>query len=847
MMAPATDGPRAPRAVPAWADFAVAGYSVVFAVWLAFFSRGDPAPRNLFSGLFFVPPGAAVAWVTWRTSRIPTHDAATRRGWRLIALSHLVYWAGGAAWSALLIIAPSLGITEWADSLSLPAYPLVLWGVLSFPGTFGGGSPRLRFLLDLAVVLVGAGLASWYFGYWPTLSTPYATQAQFYLAVATPGLDLAILLMTGASYLRASHPTTRIALGWLFASQATSTAGDAYYGLLRITQGYHPGHWVDAFWFASWILAWIAARVVQERVARGTSPAETGLTRNPRAGGQPHVFVLSAQALLLWVLRDRLTTAIGFAAIGTTVITVLIVLRQLVELRENDRLFMRERGQEARFRSLVQQGSDVLLVVDGEGTILFRSPSAERLFGQGPAGAAPESVDAVFERSDGDSPGALTARLLQDGPARPVPVHFRKSDGTLVHLQFLATDLREDPAVRGLVLTGRDVSERKALQDELLHGQKMRAIGQMAGGFAHDFNNILTALRGHVDLLLGDLPPGTPARECADDIAHAADRAAAITRQLLQFSRREVHRPATLDLNAVIAGLEPMLRRLLPGTVELRVECAAGPVPAFVDRSQMEQVVLNLVVNARDAMAQGGLLFVRTFSRRVSPTASGGIPEPRVVVLEVQDTGIGMDEATMARIFEPFFTTKAKGQGTGLGLATVQGNVTGAGGRLQVRSAPGAGTTFTVVLPHSEAPAESFSVAPVRTTGEGAGARVLVVDDEEGVRRVTARMLERKGYRVRQASDGEEALEMLSVPGGEADLVLTDLMMRGMGGAELITRLSDRLPTLPIVCMSGHAADEASRRQAASGAVTFLPKPFTSNELFQVLAEALARRLRPPG
>ncbi len=840
MTPPAVQQPRRPAL--AWSDLAFLLYALIFAVWLAFFSRGDPATRDIVDCLFFIPPGIAVAWTTWRTARVWPHDPATRRAWTLIALSHFFLWAGGAAWSALLIFAPGLAVSKLADSLSLPSYGFALWGVLSFPGIYGDGSSRVRSLLDTALIFVGAGLGAWFFGYRLALSTTDATFAAMYIAVTLPAIDLALVLMMGTSYLRASQPTTRVALAWLIASKATVVAGDSYYGWLRLTTGYYPGHWIDLFWFASWILAWISARLVQERVARGVTAAEPERSRDYRSRALPYFFVLSAQGLMLWVLRDRLSTPAGSAALATAVITILIVLRQVAELRENVRLFEQERRQEARFSSLVQQGTDVLLVVDGAGGLLYLSPSAERLFGL--REVPPRSLGMLFEAADAQALVTLIANLRPGQLAGPAHVRFRAAGGKVVHLDFLGIDLRADPAVQGVVLTGRDVSERKALEEELLHANKMRAIGQMAGGVAHDFNNILTALRGHVELLLSELPEKGRARADAVEIAHAADRAAAVTRQLLQFSRREVVRPSTLDLNAVVAGLEPMLRQLMPGPVLLRVELAPAPVWTFVDRSQLEQVVLNLAVNARDAMPLGGNLLLRVLGRLSAQETPGAAAafEGEHAVLVVQDSGVGMSDATMSRIFEPFFTTKEQGQGTGLGLATVSGNVAGAGGRVLVESAPGSGSTFTVIFPLSQPPADAPSHEPARATAAGAGARVLVVEDDETVLRVTSRMLERKGYRVLQAHDGQQALDLLAQPGVEVDLILTDLMMRGVGGAQLIARLAVEAPDLPVICMSGHAADEASRWQAASGAAAFLPKPFTAAELFQVTAEVLTRR-----
>jgi PAS domain S-box-containing protein len=809
------------KPLPRWVDLAGAAFSAAFFVWLAF-GRGNPGLRTVADVLFFLPPGCAVAWLTWRTARTWPHDSPTRRAWQRLALSYFLTWLGGSLWTGLLLVSPRLAESNFGDALSLPAYPLALWGVLSFPGLYRSGASRVRMTLDTAMIVVGAGLAIFYFGYLPALASHEATGGALYIAFIFPAIDIALIAMTWASSLRASHPATRTALRWMAASKVALLLGDGYYGFLRLTAGYYAGHWIDAFWFAAWMLAWISARSVQLRVEQGTIAAPAAHARSFRSEGLPLLFVVWAQGLLLWILRGRLGTPIGIAAIAASVIAALIVLRQLGELREHNRLFERERRKEARFRSLVQQGNDFLLVVDAGGVILYRSPSAERLFG--PAA----ELAALLESADAGSQGALLSRMQAGDVEGPFPVRFRRADGTLVHLEFVGTDLRADPAVRGVVLTGRDVSERKLLEDEVLHAEKIRAIGQLAGGFAHDFNNILAGLRGHLDLISEELPPDSQLRLFTADIAHAADSAAAITRQLLQFGKREVVRPETLDLNAVLAEFEPMIRGVLPPAIALRIEYSAGPLWILVDRSQTEQVVLNLALNARDAMTSGGALLLRTAAEADS------------AALLVRDEGSGMDEQTLARIFEPFFTTKAPGQGTGLGLANVHAHVTGAGGRVLVKSAPGQGTAFTVLLPRVPPPAERrvSSLQPPRAA-DGAGARVLLVEDEEIVRRVALRILERNGYRVTPARSGEEALDLLA-RGAQVDLVVTDLMMPGMGGAGLMARLAERFPRLPVVCMSGHAADEASRRHASS-AVVFLPKPFSADDLSRVAATALAR------
>jgi two-component system cell cycle sensor histidine kinase/response regulator CckA len=825
-------------------DAAALALSLAFFAWM-FLGRGEDArTHEIIDSLFFVPPGAAVAWVSWQVARRWTVDQATRRAWWLIAASHLLYWAGGSAWTIAIFFAPSLGASKLADAFSFPSYPLYIWAVLSFPGIYRDSRSRVRFLLDAALVIVATSVLSWYFGYRTLGAASSAPTDALYFAMVFPAADLAMLLLTGAAWLGASHPTTRRALAWLAVSKGVLLVTDYLFGAVRLTGEYHPGQWLDAGWFAGWILAWVAARLVVRRIDSGRAAGEAETHREYHGAISPFVFVVAAQLLLLWVVRGRRGESIGTVALAASALIVLVILRHATELRENRRMFERSRSREARFRALVQYGSDVVLVVAADGAVLYSSPSAERLRSRRTAG----NDDGQLAKFVGTDAAAALARLMGGLQSHeiggPVPLRVPTTDGAPVDLEFLATDLRGDESVGGIVLTGRDVTERRRLEGDVLHTQKVRAIGQMAGGVAHDFNNILTALRGHADLLLAELPANSASRQDAVDIAYAADRAAAVTRQLLQFSQREVARPESLDLNAVTAALRPMLVQLVPGTIDLSVVGTRSPCPVFIDRSQLEQIALNLVVNARDAMPDGGVLEVRTRSLALSPAdaAAAGLPPGDYVALDVRDDGIGMDAATRAQIFVPFFTTKPKDRGTGIGLATVQTIAAAAGGTVQVTTAPGSGSTFTVLFPRAAEAAPALPAAIPGPSPLGEGARILVVDDEEAVLRVTARLLQRRDYRVSMARNGVEALEILARADSRIDLVLTDLMMPRMGGAELLTHVTERYPGMPVICVSGHADDEHSRRQAASGADAYLAKPYPAEELYATISTVLARR-----
>ncbi len=385
--------------------------------------------------------------------------------------------------------------------------------------------------------------------------------------------------------------------------------------------------------------------------------------------------------------------------------------------------------------------------------------------------------------------------------------------------------------IPGLHLTVlRDVTDARRIEEQLRQSQKIDAIGQLAGGIAHDFNNVLTVIVGHCDLLAGDVG----SNESIEEIRRAAEHAGALTQKLLAFGRKHVLRLELLDLNDVVRDLDGMLRRLIGEEVELATELEPGLAPIEADRVQLQQVALNLALNARDAMPRGGLLTVSTANAE-EPGPDGTLRP--CVRLTVTDTGIGMDSATHEHLFEPFFTTKPPGEGTGLGLATVYGVVTQTGGRIEVESAPGRGSTFRICFPAAEGtPARAPAVAPAEVVG--GSETILLVEDEDAVRSLVLRLLTDLGYTVLEARTGREALELAECSGA-IHLLLTDTVMPEMSGPELVARLLESRPRLPVVHMSGYAEDAVGRFGEFPASSHFLPKPFTAAQLAAAVRAAL--------
>ncbi len=374
-----------------------------------------------------------------------------------------------------------------------------------------------------------------------------------------------------------------------------------------------------------------------------------------------------------------------------------------------------------------------------------------------------------------------------------VEATWKRKDGHLLTVQLSVRAVRNGTGhVEYYETFVRDVTDQRRLQQQLLQSQKMEAVGRLAGGIAHDFNNLLTVITSYSDLLLEDLGTDDPKRSDVEQVRKAADGAAALTRQLLAFSRQQVVEPRVVSLNAVVESLQKILRRVLGEDVDLATTPGPDLGAVRADVGQLEQVLMNLAVNARDAMPTGGKLTIETGNVEHDPAfarGKGAAAVRQFVMLAVTDTGVGMDEATKARIFEPFFTTKAPGKGTGLGLATVYGIVQQSGGFIWVYSEPGHGTTFKIYLPRVDAPAESAVVAAVGPVARGTET-VLLAEDSAAVRAVARQVLERQGYTVLEAPDGELALHLAQRHSGPIHLLLTDVVMPGMSGRQLADRLA---------------------------------------------------------
>jgi len=437
----------------------------------------------------------------------------------------------------------------------------------------------------------------------------------------------------------------------------------------------------------------------------------------------------------------------------------------------------------------------------------------------------------------------IAAEVQEKGRVRDRDLLLRTKQGEtrLAMASFELIDLGGRPSLLTLV---HDVSERRRLEDQLRQSQKMEAVGRLAGGVAHDFNNLLAVITGYCDLLMRKMAPEAEDRGDIEEIRNAAEGASTLTRQLLAFSRRQVVEPRILDLNVVVERVEKMLRRLTGEDVELHTRLAPDLPSIRADAGQLEQVLMNLVVNARDAMPTGGRLLIETAPVEVGDEYRHQRPEGQAgkfVLLSVTDTGVGMDEETQAHIFEPFFTTKDVGEGTGLGLATVYGIVKQSGGFIWVYSEVGTGTTFKIYLPQVDQVAETPAAQATEPTSLQGSEAILVVEDSTQLRTLIREVLELYGYRVLDAPSGAAALEVVSQPGTHVDLLFTDVIMPGMNGRELADTLTAKQPGLKVVFASGYTADALTRYGVEQGS-GYLQKPFSPKVLAMKVREVLDSR-----
>ena len=527
------------------------------------------------------------------------------------------------------------------------------------------------------------------------------------------------------------------------------------------------------------------------------------------------------------------------ALVGMVLLFSLYVIYQQWQIH---RFRMRLAAQEELFRLIGENAIDMIAVVTVDGERLYNSPSYQRWLGYT---AEELEKTSAYEQIHPDDVAAVSAAAQEarsTGVGRRLEYRVRHKNGGWRVLESTASAVRNaEGAVEKLVIVNRDITERRELEQQLVLSQRLEAVGKLSGGIAHDFNNLLGVIIGYSEALQESIAADNPLREAIDEIQKAGKRAATLTQQLLAFSRKQVLEPKILDLNAIVVDMEKMLRRLIGEDVELKFKMPPDLGKVKADRGQLEQVILNLAVNARDAMPRGGQLRIETENAELGEEdviRHRYVNAGPYVMLKVTDTGTGMDLETQSHIFEPFFTTKEKGKGTGLGLATVYGVVKQSDGYIWLESELGKGTTFRIYLPRVEGAAEKpKEAAPVK---KGDGPRtILLVEDEPSLRKLTRKTLTDMGYVVLEADNAAHAIEVAHRTESPIDLLLTDVIMPGMSGGDLAKQLSPESPHMRVLFMSGYTDGAIEVRGSLPPGLVVLRKPFTRDTLLRTVAAAL--------
>ncbi len=513
------------------------------------------------------------------------------------------------------------------------------------------------------------------------------------------------------------------------------------------------------------------------------------------------------------------------------------------EILERQRTEETLRASEERYRNLFESANDIVYTHDLQGRFTSINRAAERITGYTREEALGMSISDIVVPEHLELARQMIVRKLGGEGSTTYEIAIRTKDGRRLLVEVSSHLTFEDGKPVGVLGIAREITERKRLEEQLRQSQRIEAIGRLAGGIAHDFNNLLTIIGAYSHMLLMDLPAQHPVRSYAEEILAAAERASALTDRLLAFSRRQVVQPVLVDLNEVVRNMVGLLRRMVGQDIELETVLAPDLGKVRADPTQIEQVIMNLVINSRDAMPGGGRVTIET-ANLVRGAGERGVPGPgNWAVMRVRDTGHGMDAETLNHLFEPFFTTKGPGKGTGLGLSIVYGIVKQCGGEITVESEVGRGSVFSIYLPHASAnhaPPAPRTEAVSEPTPPG-GETILLVEDEPGVRKLVRQMLVQHGYQVLEAGSGPETLALVKRYSGRIDLLLTDVVMPEMNGRELAEQLRNVRPNLKVMYMTGYTEDGAVRQGVATADVVCLQKPFLPDTLARKVREVLDR------
>ena len=821
---------RAALSAP-WAWAGIFGLVLVVA-----FLFSTPIVQSLIYDLLAVLTVAAVFWGPRRAA------TEARAAWNLIGLGLIVWAIAILGWQSYAIFGSEAPFPSPVDALYLVGYPVLAAGLLRMGRAQG---PSRTDNIDSALIATGLGVVVWVL-----LGAPYINDSSY------SGFELVTQLAYPAGDALLFAAFARV----LFMGGGRSLSRQLLFTaitVLIITDGLHlqgsvlgtytPGGWLDMGWLLSYVA--VATAALHPSVSKLHLPKESKddklslgrlsfaiclpilgpvlFTAQLIAGVRLNGFVIGASIAMLFGLA--LARVRGVVGSYNEQLMRLDAQNESLETAFEE---LSEKEAALRFQAKVLDEIESFVVVVGaDSRVSYLNAYAERYFGWSREDAIERAWDDVFGEMEADEVAEIGAGLHERGAWEGDLCVMARGEKRAVRVAVSQMS-DETGREKAIVCIGQDITKGRELEDRLRRVQKLEAFGQLAGGVAHDFNNLLSVVLNYGKFLVDDLPEGDARRDDVKEIVRAGERGASLTRQLLTFSRKNEAKPETLLLNDVVREMARMLSRTVPASVRFTMDLADHLSFTRIDPGHMEQIIMNLVVNARDAMPDGGLMKLRTCNKALESVDAArlGVAPGRFVTFSVSDDGIGIDEETLSRIFEPFFTTKEVGKGTGLGLATVYGIVQEAAGAIDVRSVPGDGTVFTVYLPFHESEARPAASTDLEPSMHGNGERIIVTEDEGAVRDLVCRMLRRNGYIVKSYTSSELAAEEIESGAVTADLLLTDVVMPGLSGLELAKRAG-----LPALLMTGYSNLED--RQI--GALPTLSKPFDEAELARAVRSAL--------
>jgi PAS domain S-box-containing protein len=785
----------------------------------------------------------------------------TRRALRFLAMAFGVLILGSTIWFTMDLIGRPLAYISWADLIYFQFYPLLILGVRALPSV-DLPRDRARDLLGWIVVLLAFGSLIIVAASLDAQDREISLLSRL-ITVASGAAQLITLVAINGAVERSRRLPTEGAVLGLLGVLAASTMGDLVFQIL-FSAGYQGPNY-------SRMIAIVTNLVVVRSSIRFLTdpiPTEQASTA-PRSPFSPlPIVAVSVVALVLaWMAGRGLVSGTGVLFLGLVLLNLLLVVRDVLASRAAAREVQAVVQREAvrRLEALVRLSSDGILLLDGGGRVLFASEPAERIFGTPLTVLEGMTLDRLLDDEEAQRWRSFLAALpARAGTPTTNSLRLRRPDGSERLVETVGTDLRHEPAVGGIVVNARDVTERATLEERLRHAQKLEVVGRLAGGVAHDFNNVLTAIIAGAELAQLSLGDGNKAESELDGIQGAAQRGAALTRRLLAFVRQEPVRPQRIHLAETLEELAPLLQRLAGETHEVTVRVAAGVGEIRADRAELEHILFNLVANARDAMPLGGPINISAAVERVTgilPFAVIGPPAGEHVRIAVEDRGHGMPEEIRSRMFDPFFTHKSGGRGTGLGLIGVRPLIEGARGGVVVESSP-RGTSVVLYLPvdpsdgsdpHRTGPAVApprrltpppmRRVSPPRNPALPDAVRLLLIEDEPEVRDQLARLIDAQGFHAMPVASVAEARVTLSTDARIAG-VISDVMMPGETGVQFAAWLREIHPTLPLLLISGHTGTELERDARASTEYDLLRKPFTGADLAGRIRSMLAGAAR---